>query len=112
MFGMALGVGRRVFYDFERTWKPKWKALSALSSSFEGDLQRAINNGDGGEDLLQEVLGYYNKDVVKWLSTEGKKAFNLLELTHHKYGADSHVGYGDLLRGRGVLIPDGGGIYV
>jgi hypothetical protein len=49
---------------------------------------------------------------VKWLSTEGKKAFNLLELTHHKYGADSHVGYGDLLRGRGVLIPDGGGIYV
>lgn len=100
---MAFGVGRSLI-QFYGIYGGIWDKLSKNRPHFEEDLLMAVNEGKGGEDLVQFVDNFYNKKTISFLSKEGKKLFKLSELTLPSHA--STTGFATSLRSvsKGHLI--------
>lgn len=102
---LVFGVGKNIIYEFN-TWVKKWETLSKSRPNFEDDLILAINEGKGGEELIQEVTYFYNKSVIDFLKGKGRELFKLNELTLHKLDEGRRGFYNEMLRAKKFdLIP-------
>lgn len=104
--GLAFGVGRHVVANY-KWWKEKWVSLLAYRPSLEEDLQKAINKGEGGEDLLQEITYFYNPETIMWLKKEGREVFNLFQLSLHNLRLSQEEGYGNFMKAAKAPVPGG-----
>lgn len=104
MSGLAFGVGRHIVSNY-KWWKEKWAALLAYRPSLEEDLQRAINKGEGGEDLIQEISYFYDKKTINWLKKDGKEIFKLMDLSIHKLKIPNEEGYGNFMLSAKAPMP-------
>lgn len=102
--GLAFGTGRSIIKNYS-TWKEKWDSLLRMRPSLEKDLQNAINFGDGGEDLLQEVAYFYNKSIISFLKEKGKEIFKLEELALDRVNMDNEIGYANYMGSVGQRLP-------
>ncbi len=85
---LALGVGRDVIEHFPK-WKEVWVKLKKERKNLEEDLQKAVNEGKGGVELLQEVSYWYGKNLITFLQGEGRDMFKLNKLTLDSHSSQS-----------------------